>query len=223
MCCRATKFVHCKNWACTLWSLHDTIRAYAPQGETSRAVPETWHSDINIFLKKRVSKPNWTPVLLRNNFDFTNPLKGSWGPPGVPAPHFESYGIRSCESPDILLFPSLLNKWPSYARHWTGLDYWSLVLTPEPVCLTVKPLLQVLQTLREPVCVLRCFSCVRLWDLMDHSPSGSSVHGILQARILAWVTMPCSRGSSQPRDGTRLSYVSCIGDVMQKDVCIKIN
>ena len=36
--------------------------------------------------------------------------------------------------------------------------------------------------------------------------------GILQARILEWVAMPSSRGSSQPRDQTRVSYVSCIAD-----------
>ena len=48
-------------------------------------------------------------------------------------------------------------------------------------------------------------------DPMDYSPSGSSVHGILQARILEWVAMPSSRGSSQPRDWTRVSYISCIG------------
>ena len=35
--------------------------------------------------------------------------------------------------------------------------------------------------------------------------------GILQARILKWVAMPSSRGSSWPRDRTHLSYVSCIG------------
>ena len=39
---------------------------------------------------------------------------------------------------------------------------------------------------------------------MDCSPSGSSVHGILQARILEWVSMPSSRGSSQPRDWTQV-------------------
>ena len=37
-----------------------------------------------------------------------------------------------------------------------------------------------------------------LFDPMDCSPSGSSVHGILQARILAWVALPSSRGSSDP-------------------------
>ena len=40
---------------------------------------------------------------------------------------------------------------------------------------------------------------------------GSSVHGILQARILEWVAMPSCRGSSQLRDQTRVSYVSFIG------------
>ena len=45
----------------------------------------------------------------------------------------------------------------------------------------------------------------------DCSPPGSSVHGILQARILQWVAMPSSRGSSKPRDWTCISYISCIG------------
>ena len=43
-------------------------------------------------------------------------------------------------------------------------------------------------------------SCPILWDTMDYSPLGSSVHGLLQAKILEWVAMPFSRGSSQPRD-----------------------
>ena len=46
------------------------------------------------------------------------------------------------------------------------------------------------------------FSCVRLCDPVDCSPPGSSVCGILQERILEWVAMPSSRGSSQPRDQT---------------------
>ena len=46
---------------------------------------------------------------------------------------------------------------------------------------------------------------------MDCSLPGSSVHGILQARIREWVAMPFSRRSFQPRDGTHVSYVSCIG------------
>ena len=45
-------------------------------------------------------------------------------------------------------------------------------------------------------------SCLTLCDPMDCSPSGSCVHGILQARILEGVAMPSSRGSSRPRDRT---------------------
>ena len=40
---------------------------------------------------------------------------------------------------------------------------------------------------------------------MDCSPPGSSVHGILQARVLEWVAIPFSRGFSQPRDRTQVS------------------
>ena len=46
---------------------------------------------------------------------------------------------------------------------------------------------------------------------MDCSPPGSSVHGILQARILEWIAMSSSRESSQPRDGTHVSYIFCFG------------
>ena len=53
--------------------------------------------------------------------------------------------------------------------------------------------------------------CLTLWDPMDCSLPGSSVHGILQAKILEWVAMSFSRGFSQPRDQTHMSYVSCIG------------
>ena len=43
---------------------------------------------------------------------------------------------------------------------------------------------------------------------MDCSPPGSSVHGILQARILEWVAISFSRGSSQPRDWTQVSRIA---------------
>ena len=54
-------------------------------------------------------------------------------------------------------------------------------------------------------------SCLTLCGPMDGSPPGSSVLRILQARILEWVAMPSSRGSSRPRDGTLISRDSCIG------------
>ena len=53
--------------------------------------------------------------------------------------------------------------------------------------------------------------CLTLRDPMNYSLPCSSVHGILQARTLEWVAMPSSRGSSQPRDQTHVSFISCIG------------
>ena len=49
-----------------------------------------------------------------------------------------------------------------------------------------------------------------LCDPVNCSPPGSSVHGILQARVLEWVAMPSSKGSSWPRDWTRDSWCSFI-------------
>ena len=54
-------------------------------------------------------------------------------------------------------------------------------------------------------------SCPTLCDSLDCSSPGSSVHGILPARILELVAMPSSKGSSQLRDQTHVSYISCIG------------
>ena len=61
------------------------------------------------------------------------------------------------------------------------------------------------------VCVNLLQSCPTLWKLVDYSPPSSSVHGILQERILEWFAMPSSRESSWPRDWTWVSCISCIG------------
>ena len=63
------------------------------------------------------------------------------------------------------------------------------------------------------VCMLSHFNCVQLCNPMDCSLPGFSVLGIFPARILEWVAMPSSRGSSQPRDRTCISYISCIAGV----------
>ena len=87
-----------------------------------------------------------------------------------------------------------------------------------------QPETAVLKPISEPLCKLKsdqgpwkafisvgCVSvsvaqsCPTFCDPMDHSPSGSSVHEIIQARILEWVAIPFSRGSSWPRDGTWVS------------------
>ena len=73
-------------------------------------------------------------------------------------------------------------------------DYWSLC--------TLGPK----STARESVKVLVAQSCPTVYDPVDCSLPGSSVHGILQARILEWGAIPFSKGSSWPMDQT---WVSC--------------
>ena len=66
----------------------------------------------------------------------------------------------------------------------------------------------------------RAQSCLTLCDPMDGSPPGSSVHGILQARILEWVAIPSSRESSGPRDqtGRRILYHSATWEAPTQDI-----
>ena len=52
--------------------------------------------------------------------------------------------------------------------------------------------------------------CLTPWNPQDCSPSGSSVHGIFQARILEWAAISISRWSSQSRDQTHISCNSCL-------------
>ena len=61
-------------------------------------------------------------------------------------------------------------------------------------------------------------SCPALCDLMDCSPPGSSIHGVFQARILEWVAISFSRGSTWPRDRI---HVSCT--CVCVCVCVYIN
>ena len=63
--------------------------------------------------------------------------------------------------------------------------------------------------------IKRCLLLVRKWKWKSLShvwlfetPMGYTVHGILQVRILEWVTFPFSRASSQPRDRTQVSHIS---------------
>ena len=59
-------------------------------------------------------------------------------------------------------------------------------------------------------CFRRVWLLATLWLVAHQAPL---IHGILQARILEWVAMPSSRGSSQPRDWTQVSSFSCIAGV----------
>ena len=67
--------------------------------------------------------------------------------------------------------------------------------------LAVQGTLKLLQLLFTLLCCTKSpQSCLTLCNPMDYSPQVSSVHGILQARVLEWVAISFSRRSSQPRD-----------------------
>ena len=79
------------------------------------------------------------------------------------------------------------------AKSWTRLSDWT-------------------EELSESVYLLMCAksfkSCPTLGDTMDCSLPSSSVHGILRARIPTWIAVASSRGSSQPKDWTCVSYIA---------------
>ena len=61
---------------------------------------------------------------------------------------------------------------------------------------------------REKSCESVTQSCLTVYKTMDCSPPDSSVREILQARILEWIAIPFSRGSSWPRDRTWISHIA---------------
>ena len=92
--------------------------------------------------------------------------------------------------------------------------FWYWFPFPEPGIEPVSPSWQAdsLQLSHQEILkvkVLVSQSCVTLYDPVDYNRPGFSVHGILQAGILEWITIFFSRGSSQARDRTQ---VSCIAD-----------
>ena len=89
-------------------------------------------------------------------------------------------------------FPGLLDLKQLYVLKYQALT-WGRIMVPST---------EVAVTLYVHMYVLVTQLCPTLCKLMDCSPSGSSVHGILQARILEWIAIPFSRGCFWPRDQT---------------------
>ena len=99
--------------------------------------------------------------------------------PWPPPGHLPNPGIKSVS----LMSPALAGRFFTTSTTWEAL-------------------------LRYFVCVLVAQKCLTLRDSIDCSLPHSSVHGILHSRILEWVTIPFSSGSSQPRDRTQVSSIA---------------
>ena len=118
-----------------------------------------------------------------------------------------SHGIVACQAPLSMGFSRLewvaicFSRGFSWSRDWTWVSRVSCI---------GRQILYHWATWEAPIRqVLVTELCPTLCNPMDCSPPGSSVHGILQARILEWVAISFSRGSSQPRNRTQ---VSCFTD-----------
>ena len=101
---------------------------------------------------------------------------------------------------------SILPQIPLLSRLPHNTEQSSLCYKVGPCCLSV--LNTAVCTCPSPQKLLLPQLCPTLGDPMDCNPPGSSVHGILQARILEWLAIPFPGGFSWPRDWTRVSYIS---------------
>ena len=113
---------------------------------------------------------------------------------------------RMTASPSVLIMSGVRLRYPF---HWT----W-----PSQLC-TVSSnwgwtKLWLVSSFKQQLTLNFMLSCAWLFgDPMNCSPSGYSVHGIFQARILKWVAIFSSRRSSQPRDGT---HICCTGRILHR-------
>ena len=67
--------------------------------------------------------------------------------------------------------------------------------------------MEVPQKIKNKITMKVKMKSLSLFDPVDFSPSGPSIHGIFQARILEWISIFFSRGSFQPRDRTQVSHI----------------
>ena len=119
----------------------------------------------------------------------------------------------------LSFFPSLINfhcTLMQFSILWRlSAEFWCSFLCRLLLCWTMPCSLEPPQcswtfiSMRS-VPMLRHFSCVWLCNPMDSSLPGSTVLGLLQARILEWAAMPSSWGPSWPKDWTCVSCISCI-------------
>ena len=116
---------------------------------------------------------------------------------------FPSRGERNPSFPETLILP-ISSPW-EYLKLWK-LPKLSFIFVPP----TPSPSVQSPVELLMGVCAKSLQLCSTLCNTMDCSPPGSSVCGILQARILEWIAMSTSRESSQFRNCTHACCIFCI-------------
>ena len=99
----------------------------------------------------------------------------------------------------LLLLPSIFPSIESFPMSWLFASSGQSIRALDSASASVLPMNQSISSGAQ--------SCLTLCDPIDCSPPGSSIHGIFQARVLEWVAISFSRGSSKPRDRTRVSHI----------------
>ena len=112
---------------------------------------------------------------------------------------------RTWKQPKCPLAEEWIKKMWYICTHTHTMDYYSSIKRNKIV--PVSWFLPLWSSLSSKVSLT--WRCLTLCDPIDYSPSGCSVHGISQARILEWVAISLSWGSSRPRDWTWLSCYLC--------------
>ena len=131
--------------------------------------------------------------------------------------HFLAHSVATCYLPPAMeqstMRGVLLTALSPVSRAGSGMwqmptfeNNWKTIENPLPTALSVT-VISVLELRVSEWASEVAQSCPTLCDPMDCSPPGFSVHGILQAKILEWVAIFFSRGSSQSRDQTQVSGI----------------
>ena len=120
-----------------------------------------------------------------------------------------SQALMTCLCLLLSLRPLSSSQQSSSSVHQAPLPLSAGIFTCVLGCVSFRTQLKITFSSLVLICAKSFQSCPALCDPMDCSSPGSAVHGSLQARILEWVAMLSSRGSSRPRDQTHVSYISC--------------
>ena len=140
-----------------------------------------------------VTELNWTELIPEGESEVAQSCLTLCDPMGHSLPGFSVHGIFQAR---ILEWVAIsFSRRSSWRRDWTQVSY--IV----GKCFTIWAIREA----QKKVKVAKL--CPTLCDPKDCSLPGSSVHEILQSRILEWVAFPFSRGSSQLRDWTQVSYI----------------
>ena len=120
------------------------------------------------------------------------------------------FSLWISERPSMLKFSYKQDVGDTRVSPWEGSagSYWVSVSQFYISCILSQDTLQLIVECCCMLCCAAVFSRSVVFDSCDPmacSPPGFSVHGILHLRILEWIAMPSSRGSSQPRDRTQVS------------------